>query len=128
MPEYQPVGYIPPGMPEMARAYLECAEWAAVNAEVQGKVAVFWSPGSLITVRDTIEGFLLLLQDEQIEWRNALTPTQMGHNLFLTQNRHGAGFWDRGLGKLGEDLTKWAHSMGSQDVEFDEVSNTLSLL
>jgi hypothetical protein len=31
---------------------------------------------------------------------------QIGHDIILTTNGHGAGFWDRGLGKLGDKLTK----------------------
>jgi hypothetical protein len=36
-----------------------------------------------------------------------------GHDLWLTRNRHGAGFWDRGLPKaVGEALSTAAHNMG----------------
>ncbi len=28
-----------------------------------------------------------------------------GHDFWLTRNGHGAGFWDRGLGELGDKLT-----------------------
>lgn len=38
---------------------------------------------------------------------------QAGHDFWLTRNRHGAGFWDRGRGKLGDDLTGLAHGYGS---------------
>lgn len=37
---------------------------------------------------------------------------QCGHDFWLTRNHHGAGFWDRGLGKDGERLTKIAESFG----------------
>lgn len=37
---------------------------------------------------------------------------QSGHDFWLTRNRHGAGFWDRGLGKVGKDLTDMAHPYG----------------
>ena len=30
---------------------------------------------------------------------------QLGHDLFLTAQGHGSGFWDRGAGDLGERLT-----------------------
>ena len=41
------------------------------------------------------------------EWsRNALA----GHDFWLTRNRHGAGFWDRGLGELGDTLTRKSHA------------------
>ena len=29
---------------------------------------------------------------------------QLGHDLYLSEADHGAGFWDRGLGELGETL------------------------
>lgn len=33
------------------------------------------------------------------------SPGQCGHDFYLTREHHGAGFWDRGLGVLGEILT-----------------------
>ncbi len=32
-----------------------------------------------------------------------------GHDLWLTSHHHGAGFWDRGLGELGDKLTRLAY-------------------
>lgn len=37
---------------------------------------------------------------------------QGGHDFFLTANRHGVGYWDRGLGEVGEKLTEIAHKYG----------------
>lgn len=34
-----------------------------------------------------------------------MDAAQIGHDLILTTNGHGAGFWDRGLGELGQKLT-----------------------
>jgi len=45
-----------------------------------------------------------------------LDEEMVGHNFWLTRNRHGAGFWDAGLGALGDRLTKAAHVYGSCDV------------
>lgn len=45
-----------------------------------------------------------------------LDPGQCGHDFWLTRNRHGAGFWDRGLGEKGERLSKAAHVYGSVDL------------
>jgi len=42
--------------------------------------------------------------------------SQHGHDFWLTRNHHGAGFWDRGYGQLGEELTKWSHAMGTVDM------------
>lgn len=36
----------------------------------------------------------------------------LGHDLWLTRNGHGAGFWARGLGALGDRLTAAADAMG----------------
>ena len=36
----------------------------------------------------------------------------MNRESWLTRNRHGAGFWDRGLGRVGDILTEVAHSFG----------------
>ena len=38
-----------------------------------------------------------------------------GHDFWLTRNGHGAGFWDRGLGDLGERLTALCKTYGEKD-------------
>ena len=38
-----------------------------------------------------------------------------GHDFLLTRNGHGAGFWDRGLGALGDRLTVAAGRFGNVD-------------
>lgn len=35
-----------------------------------------------------------------------------GHDIALTRNGHGAGFWDRGLGESGDKLTGWSETLG----------------
>ena len=40
---------------------------------------------------------------------------QFGHDLLLTRDGHGAGFWDRGMGVLGDYLADVARSLGSSD-------------
>jgi len=39
-------------------------------------------------------------------------PGQGGHDFWLTRNGHGAGFWDRGAGDVGDRLTVAAHAWG----------------
>lgn len=46
-------------------------------------------------------------------------PEQGGHDLWLTRNRHGAGFWDRGAGEVGDRLTEAAHALGECDLWTD---------
>jgi hypothetical protein len=39
-----------------------------------------------------------------------------GHDFWLTRNGHGTGFWDRGLGKLGDDLAELARVYGEYNL------------
>jgi hypothetical protein len=45
------------------------------------------------------------------------TDEQCGHDFWLTRDRHGAGFWDRGTGEIGELLTQAAHTYREQNIE-----------
>ena len=49
------------------------------------------------------------LIDEYLEAGQTLE--QLGHDLCLTSGHHGVGFWDRGLGQLGKDLTTASDEM-----------------
>jgi hypothetical protein len=50
--------------------------------------------------------------------RFAYLPDEMfGHDLLLTRSGHGAGFWDRGLGELGDRLSEAARAYGSTSAE-----------
>jgi hypothetical protein len=48
--------------------------------------------------------------------RAGLSPVQVGHDFWLTRNGHGAGFWDRGLGEVGDELTAMAKPYGGCDL------------
>lgn len=39
-------------------------------------------------------------------------PGNAGHDFWLTRNGHGAGFWDRGLGQVGKELTDFSKPYG----------------
>lgn len=41
-----------------------------------------------------------------------LDPGAVGHDFLLTRDGHGAGFWDRGLGEIGDALAKAAGAYG----------------
>lgn len=40
----------------------------------------------------------------------------LAHDYILTRNGHGTGFWDRGLGELGDRLTEAAHNAGEWEL------------
>lgn len=46
--------------------------------------------------------------------RLGMDPEQAGHDLWLTRNHHGTGFWARGLGEAGDILDRVAKEMGEQ--------------
>lgn len=43
---------------------------------------------------------------------SGLTPGRAGHNFWLNRCGHGAGFWDEGLGDVGERLSKACRPYG----------------
>lgn len=53
---------------------------------------------------------------EDIEEEHGATDKRNGHDFWLTRNGHGAGFWDRGYGEVGQRLTDAAHVWGSVDL------------
>jgi len=107
-------------MNKILTAYLTCALWSSTQDNEKPFDSDFgiedFAPESVKSAENEINSFLSLLEAENILWEEHLGEEQFGHDFWLTRNRHGAGFWDRGLGSLGEKLTKWAHSYGSSDV------------
>lgn len=101
------------------RAYLECAEWVGINEDankLNHATAPKWSRAALATARAECRDFQRLCKAEEVPLTD---PEFDGYDFFLTRNRHGAGFWDRGYGSRGDALTKLAHSFGTADVWFD---------
>lgn len=49
---------------------------------------------------------------------------QAGHDFWLTRNRHGTGFWDRGdlYGQFSQKFTDLAHSFGEVSACFDSLA------
>lgn len=73
-------------------------------------------------IHEACEMFLNLIMDEvgpelldQL-WAWPYGAEGFGHDLWLTRNGHGAGFWDRGQGELGALLTKWATAEGEANL------------
>jgi hypothetical protein len=56
----------------------------------------------------------------------ARSADNFGHDFALTRNGHGAGFWDRGLGELGDRLTTAAKVYGESSVYVNDGGVTLS--
>lgn len=62
-------------------------------------------------------GDLKLYADAFADYREEYGPEEKaGHDFWLTRNHHGAGFWDRGLGELGDRLTAACRIYGGSDL------------
>lgn len=103
---------------EFTRAYIECALWSETdNSRDDGgdpldknySIEDIAPEALAIIVADCAkfqrEHAALLAQAHynRREWTDA---EMAGHDFWLTRNGHGAGFWDRGLGSLGDTLTE----------------------
>lgn len=51
-----------------------------------------------------------------------------GHDLWLTSNGHGTGFWDRGLGAVGDQLADAARAFGERHFYADDGDGRLRVL
>lgn len=79
---------------------------------------------SVAELQSELEQFIGLCEDTLIA--SELSPGQIGHDFILTRNGHGTGFWDRGLGELGDTLTKWAKTFGTIDSLSIDVQNCIA--
>jgi hypothetical protein len=100
-----------------AAAYVECAEWTDESD---------WQDEWTLTLageRELSADLYAFLDDADVARDVAdLSPESVGHDFWLTRNGHGAGFWDRGLGELGERLSAAARVYGE-----DYVSNYVTV-
>lgn len=97
----------------MASAYVVCALRATMDCDDQGNEIRFddYEPSRMLLARARRDcRAFLRLAGAQVYQHDA---SQVGHDFWLTRERHGAGFWDRGKGEYYEKtLTDLAHSFG----------------
>lgn len=102
-------------------AYVEAMLWSSSGTdqngeELQSLEGFELSSEAKETVNKDCQNFIdqnknLLCQ----VYKNADGFSSAGHDFWLTRNHHGAGFWDRGFGFIGDALTDRAQ-------EFKELS------
>lgn len=74
---------------------------------------------------EDVRAYLRALREED---RRHQPAVMLGHDLWLTRNGHGAGFWDRGLGTLGDRLSEAARSLGeAQAIVLDDGEETVDV-
>lgn len=112
------------------RAYLLCAVWSSTGDDTDSSLMdLGFHPDDLTLeaqayaeedCREFLSANVVALIVRAIEDPpKGATPysyEQAGHDFWLTRNHHGAGFWDRGLGEVGDKLTEEAQAHGSADL------------
>lgn len=109
------------------RQYVRTALWSSCDEdgdpldEAYGEENI--APAALEEMTGDCEAFVAevapLLERVASEYRAGILAAAYdgaGHDFWLTRNGHGAGFWDRGFGDLGEELTRAAKVYGSSDL------------
>ena len=89
--------------------YLEAIEFTDCGPDDDERQVAAWSDDLFATAQAHVIGFLRMASNHLL---NGITPEQIGHDLWLTRNGHGSGFWDRGLGAQGDSLTAICEALG----------------
>lgn len=107
---------------EFTAAYIEAAYWTDTGDTDQPTGEEELSAEDLATIIEECKEFqeankaiLESLYEEDGDHIKAIYGAeQAGHDFWLTRNGHGAGFWDRGLGKRGDQLSEAAQDCGGR--------------
>ncbi len=114
---------------EFTQGYVECALWSSSDHETDTPLDRDHD------VYDIAVETLLEMKRECADFQEAQRelldeaynhPTcnydaaRAGHDFWLTRHHHGAGFWDRGLGVVGDKLTEAAYVYGDYDLYVDD--------
>lgn len=67
-------------------------------------------------MRTDVTNFIESCAAERPNCFDTLPAESIGHNFYLDRNGHGTGFWDRGLGELGDWLSKQCEPYGDDDL------------
>lgn len=101
-------------------AYLETAIWSSTDEEGRPldkdyDVGDFSEAAYAQALSETND----FIRENETDLNTVGTLEQHGHDFWLSRNSHGAGFWDRGYGEVGIQLTRAAKAYGSIDVLVD---------
>jgi hypothetical protein len=95
-------------------AYIECALWAETDNDTpldENYGVEDIAPETLVLMKEDCRIFQY--QNRLPEYHSQWSDEEMaGHDFWLTRNGHGVGFWDRGLGEVGDRLTEASKRFG----------------
>jgi len=101
-----------PEMINTINGYLEAALWTEEDELGPSNIESDVSFEAKVDAYTDIKKFKQLAGE--LIAQSGLDDEQIGHDLWLTRNGHGTGFWDRGLGEIGDKLADIARGMGSK--------------
>ena len=115
---------------DMVRAYVNCAIWCGhyYESEDDEREGINAIPMDEVYLEDdcAFSTWKRAVSDcrEFIEASAHIThdwdASQFGHDFYLTRCGHGAGFWDRGKGAAGKQLTELCRPYDSADLFADD--------
>jgi hypothetical protein len=97
------------------QGYLETAVWASTNDEGESLDALGFDADSFTQAakkRAKRECRDFLTMAKSLLKQAGADESSAGQDFWLTRNGHGAGFWDRGYGSVGDELSKIAKTFG----------------
>jgi hypothetical protein len=103
-----------PALTDFVSGYLQAALWSSSDED---GVPFDQNYSEKDFAKKTIEGAIadclkfMTSNKSDLDQTGADDSTN-GHDFWLTRNGHGAGFWDRGYGEVGDRLTKAAKAFG----------------
>lgn len=108
-------------MDAFTRGYLECALWTSDPDPGSGEWSAsdWWNIDAIdpACIQRAIEDCTAFQNDNAKDLdATGADAERNGHDFWLTRNGHGAGFWDRGYGDVGDRLTTAAHVWGEVNV------------
>ena len=105
---------------KVLNGYITCALWAETDADGDPLDGNYTeddiNPGTLSAMEEDVKDFITSNIDLFEKYLEVYPAESFGHDFWLTKNGHGAGFWDRGLGDLGDKLTEQCKPYGESYV------------
>lgn len=111
---------------QFTRAYMAAALWSSTDEHGEPLDAVFSpddiAPECAAAMRESCADFIKSNGADLADYCARMRCEQWtgveraGHDFWLTRNGHGAGFWDRGLGQLGQRLSEAARICSGVDL------------
>ena len=108
------------GFNEAYRGYIEAIYFTGTGDNEQPAAGIEMATQSQFDCMQQVAEFITQVEKAGLLWDYLDQPNaswhQLGVDFWFTRCGHGCGFWDRGMGELGDKLTDIAHYCGAVDI------------